>query len=233
MKAWLLTTIVAVSTAFAPLYADPSAATPASASPTLVGVWNGVIGGVGNQLVFRIAGDPGRFTATTDSPGQGLYALPTGVAIYPNNNVTIKVDEPSPLTFNGVQDGDTIKGTWAEDTHSGPMTLTRSDADTTAAEQSTPHLSGTWEGVRSGIAYHYVFHIYGSGGSYRSSADSPDQNAEGLGSGVKMDAMNNVFLSIALSDTLYFTGVYQGDTIAGTWSQDGMMGEMTLTRQQR
>jgi hypothetical protein len=227
MKKWPIAFAVLISMFSSIVLAD--AAQPASAG--IDGIWNGVIGGAGNHLVMRVAGNPGRFTCTTDSPSQGVVALPTGVVIDGSNDVVIKIDEPSPLRFTGILNGDTMTGTWAEDTHTGPMTWTRAPVPSIADPGFVPHLAGTWEGVRPGFGLHLIFHISGIPGYYHASADSPDQNALGLAAGAKIDSLNNVFLSIGFFPPMYFTGYYNGDTIAGTVSQDGAMNEMTFTRQ--
>jgi hypothetical protein len=214
------------------LFTVTAACSAAPAANNLVGAWTGVILGPGNHLVIRIGGDQRLYTATTDSIDQHLIGLPTGVTMDAAGNVTIVVKEPNPLTFTGKLDGTTIKGTWAEDTHSGDMTLTRSDdLSNLPATTPVPHLAGVWEGVRTGIAFHYVFHISGSGTSYRATADSPDQNVMGLSSGVKIDSMNNVFLSIGFPHPFYFTGIIINDTMVGTWSQSGAIGEIVFNRQ--
>ena len=218
-----------------PPAAPPSAVSPAAPiTPTvpITGGWEGVLGGPGNHLRIRIGGDSSRLTATTDSIDQGLIALPTGATIDADNNVAIKIGEQPPLTFNGVLKGNTIIGIWAEDTHSGPMTLTRNDDLSNAPNNAPiPRLSGSWIGVRSGIAFHYVFHISGSRGVYTATADSPDQNAMGMDAAAKIDSMNNVFLAIGFQRVFYFTGIVDGNKIVGTWSQGVGMGEMSFSRE--
>jgi hypothetical protein len=202
------------------------------------GVWKGVLSGPGLNVVLRVAGGPGHYTATSDSPDQQAVALPTEFSCDANNNVTIKVDVASPLIFTGVLNGNQIAGTWSQAGGSGSLTLMLLPAPATTPPPVA--LAGTWTGVVNGPNLHLAVHIYGGPMaahidvgpiSYAATVDSIDQHAYALATTFKIDTQNNVFLTIAVQTPFHYTGYLTGTGIAGTWTQGTGIGSMTLIKQ--
>jgi uncharacterized protein len=91
-----------------------------------------------------------------------------------------------------------------------------------AIAQSTPDISGTWQGKLSfnGISLRIVFHIQKAGPGYRATLDSPDQGAKDIPCGDPTLTGNQLTIPIPA-----IKGEYQGlldaanKKTTGTWSQ--------------
>jgi hypothetical protein len=89
-------------------------------------------------------------------------------------------------------------------------------------------LAGNWRGdVLPGLPI--VLHIHGKPGAYKATADSPNQGAGGMAAKVVQHGVN-VTIKIAASGQFAFSGKLKGNTISGTWSQNGQTGSMKLSR---
>jgi hypothetical protein len=200
----------------------------AHANIGLDGQWEGIAHGPELQIVMRVAGMPGEYTVTTDSTFQHAYGLPTDISLDSSGNVSFTIHVPTPFTFTGQLVGHAITGTWYQKGLNGPLTLSSDASDDFPTPQ--PNASGAWYGILAGVGYRVVVHIGGVPGEYVASVDSPDQHVTGMKATANVDPIGNVFIVIPGNNPpLKITAFLNGNTITGTWVQNGM-GPIVLAR---
>ncbi len=95
-------------------------------------------------------------------------------------------------------------------------------------------IPGTWQGLLkvSGFELHIVFSVKDTLGQLTSTLDSPDQNAYGI----KVDSTSfkndSVYFGIP-SIKGFFDGIFQGDSIPGTWHQGGSAWPLILKKTEK
>ena len=92
-------------------------------------------------------------------------------------------------------------------------------------------ITGQWNGVLSvpGVNLRIVFHIDKTESGYTSKMDSPDQGVTGIP--VTSTTLNDSKLSLAIpSGGILYEGVFQTDSIVGTFKQNGLSIPMNLKR---
>ncbi len=91
------------------------------------GIWSGRldVGAMQLNLVFNIEkGDDGKLSGSMDSPDQGAKGIPVEVEIKENSKMEIRIPSIGGA-FNGVPDGNGIKGTFTQQGYSFPLNLKR------------------------------------------------------------------------------------------------------------
>jgi hypothetical protein len=101
------------------------ASKPGSASG-LSGDWQGDLTPA-LSIVLHVSTKGSGYTATTDSPKQGLKGFNTTISVE-GNTVTLKIATPVPSSYVGTLKGNTISGTFYQGGGSGPLVLTKADS---------------------------------------------------------------------------------------------------------
>jgi hypothetical protein len=207
---------------------------------SLVGDWEGTLGGQ-LPLVLHLRVDAsGALTATMDSPQQGANGLAGADAKLDGTTLSYGI----PIvggTFTGTVSGDgkTISGTWTQQGRSTPLewkfTKAAAQADADAAAVKPSPIDGKWAGAldAGGQTLHIVFHFRtGAGGLVQCSMDSLDQpGAMGIPCGlVKVDGRKVALDVTAVHGTYLGKMRPDGKAIDGTWSQGQPM-ELDLKKQ--
>ncbi|MEM7655540.1 MAG: alpha/beta fold hydrolase, partial [Bacteroidota bacterium] len=91
---------------------------------------------------------------------------------------------------------------------------------------------GSWEGTLNvqGISLRVVFHVSEADGDYKSTMDSPDQQAFGIPTDATTWSDGQLQIK-AGKMSMNFIGQLEGDQIVGTFQQNGMDFPLRLTRQ--
>ncbi|WP_052078599.1 alpha/beta hydrolase [Spirochaeta lutea] len=92
----------------------------------IIGQWNGVLDVLGDQftLVFHIETDENGYTASFDSPDQGIRGVPFSDSTLNNPELRL-VAENIGAVYAGVLTNNTVVGTWSQSGQSFPLTLFR------------------------------------------------------------------------------------------------------------
>ncbi len=99
-------------------------------SPTfgqdITGQWNGLldIQGTHLRLVFHIAKNDNGYSATMDSPDQGAHGIPVSATLFENMTLQIKMPNLG-ITYNGVFNDHTFKGTFIQGGLEVPLDLSK------------------------------------------------------------------------------------------------------------
>ncbi len=90
---------------------------------------------------------------------------------------------------------------------------------------------GTWQGLLkvSGFELRIVFNVSDTSGTLSTTMDSPDQNAYGISVDSTVFKNDSVYFGIP-SIKGFFNGVFQGDSIPGTWHQGSNSWPLTLKK---
>lgn len=216
--------------------------TAASAgAQTIAGDWQGTlaIGGGELRLVLHLTPDgKGGFTATLDSPDQGVKGIPAASASLAD--ASLKVDFPQIMgSYQGkVNAGVTaISGTWSQAGMSAPLNMSRPPAPSTVERVSKPSdIDGDWEGTLNagGVALRVAFHLLTFEDGMTATMDSLDQNAMGLPVGSV--TRNGTKLELEMKQIAGgFSGTIDAAraTIDGTWTQAGNSLPLVLKRVRR
>jgi hypothetical protein len=216
------------------------AAAPANAQ-SIDGDWHGtlVAGATELRLVLHVIPDAkGGFTATLDSPDQGVKGI--AVASVSLADSTLKFDVPQIRgTYEGKVDAKAtaITGTWSQFGMSAPLNLSRPKTSATVTRVPKPsEIDGDWEGTleAGGTTLRLVLHVLTFEDGIAATMDSPDQNALGLP--VSSITRNGTALQFEMKQLAgSFSGTLDANltTIDGTWSQLGNGLPLRLKRVRR
>ena len=162
----------------------PSAASPTSASPAVVGDWAGTLtnGPAQLRLVLHItAAKDGSLTATLDSVDQGANGIPVTSATLAGSKLSLSVEAvPGGGAYEGTvnKDASEIDGTWSQ----GPQTMAlnfKHAQPHAAPKPATPSdIDGTWQGVLDTPrgTMRILFKIVNMDTGLTATVQSPDQS---------------------------------------------------------
>ncbi|MEM1055004.1 MAG: hypothetical protein AAGI52_05720 [Bacteroidota bacterium] len=228
---------------------------PALQAQDLTGTWAGplIFPGGRIELILTIDAEEDGYTATVDSPTQGVYGVPVGIDAR-GDSVFVDLDEFS-ARFDAALVGDVLVGTFVQERFELDASLARLedpefldptpldpepsnpeplDPESLEAEPLDPGLNalvGSWSGEIAG-ALPVVLHLRAGDETGRLGAtlDSPSQNAFGIPTDGA--TLTDGTLSVHLpSINGSFEGDVDGETIRGTWSQNDRNLPLVLTRQ--
>ena len=94
---------------------------------------------------------------------------------------------------------------------------------------------GDWHGVLSvqGTSLRIVFHVTSQDGAYQSTLDSPDQGAYGIQMDKTTFVNGELEITASALNAQYFAVLgEEGDTLIGTFEQNGMTFELNMSRQE-
>jgi uncharacterized protein len=208
-------------------------------SARLAGDWSGDLNFPQGKLrfVFHITGTDDDLSATADSPDQNARNLPVDSIRLRDDTLTFRMTQLN-ARFTGEVAEDRIRGTFSQNGVDVPLLLTRgsarsrNDESETKARSGTSAIAGNWAGVLRFPQgnLRIILHISGSDSDLDATADSPDQNATGLP--VDSIARSGQTLRFAMNRlNARFEGTIAGDTIRGTFNQNGSDVPLTLQRQ--
>jgi len=105
---------------------------------------------------------------------------------------------------------------------------------TGTAQTDNSALTGTWQGSLkvSGFELHIVFNVTESDGNLSTTLDSPDQNAYGIEVDSTSFKNDSVYFDIP-SIKGFYEGVYETDSINGTWHQGGTAWPVVLKKTEK
>jgi hypothetical protein len=191
----------------------------APADDPVVGDWKGNIA-ADLPIFVHIALSKGAYVAVTDSPAQGVAAIPTTVAV-DGNTITIRTVAATPSRFTGTITGRRIAGTFTEGGSSMSLTLTR-----TILENAT--LAGDWQGsVVGGVPL--ILHITETPRGFSAATDSPSLGISGIRTAIAMNA-NVVKMQFASKPPAQFVGVQEGSALIGAFTQARNVAVVTFTK---
>ncbi len=211
-----------------------TAAFPAATSESFVGDWEGTLEGVGLRVVMHLVHDGGKWAATLESPDQGPGADPCDEVKVAGVTLYFALDKYN-LEYSGTlsKDGNSIEGIFTQGQRMA-LTFARSGAAPGASAPSapvTPHpLAGDWAGtLDAGMKLRLAVHLVNNGGVWNGNMVSLDQGGGKIPfSAVTVDD-NKLHLELKAINGSY-DGTLNGDTIKGTWSQNGNTLPLDLTR---
>ena len=105
---------------------------------------------------------------------------------------------------------------------------------TMLSQTDSSAITGIWQGTLKvqGFELRLVFNVSESEGNLTATMDSPDQNAFGI----KVDSVSfnndSVYFYVAVAKG-YYDGIYQTDSITGTWHQGGGTWPVVLKRSEK
>jgi serine-type D-Ala-D-Ala carboxypeptidase/endopeptidase len=203
----------------------------AQQKPDIAGDYAGTLGPL--RLVLHLkAGPSGTLSGTMDSPNQGATGLACADIHLEGNALSFAVPVVHGSWKGTVSaDGKTLTGTWDQG-NPMPLAFTR---DTFVPAAKPSRVDGTWLGSLSagGASLRIQLHVKSDNQKQEyCSLDSLDQHAMGL------DCAGVVFRGDDFSFDIpvvkgRFAGklAADGNTLTGTWSQNGNSLPLTLTRQ--
>ena len=123
-------------------------ALPASAQPSIVGDWSGVIdlsavqpGADSLTVILHISESDEGYLVTMDSPDQGAFGLPLSEVMFDGETFSATLAAAS-ASYSGIFDaeGARIEGTWTQGPNTMPLVLTPYEVpdEPAAAEGATP-----------------------------------------------------------------------------------------------
>ena len=213
----------------------------------ILGTWEGTLEASGTKLkvVFNISKTPeGTFTATMDSPDQGVKGIAVDSVMFDYGHLVMDVKSVMG-SFDGnlERDKPEIKGIWTQGGMSFPLVLKHVEAtsETPPAPEPTAtpssvkgDIEGMWMGTLSfsGVDLRVVFHISKDAeGKLTATLDSPDQGAKDIPVDEVTFQNNHLHLNAKS-----IGGNYEGDMpegkpgIEGKWTQGGMSVPLVLER---
>ncbi|MDR0691791.1 MAG: alpha/beta fold hydrolase [Prevotellaceae bacterium] len=100
------------------------------------GSWNGTlnVGGTKLRLVFHIEEKGGAYTATMDSPDQGVKGIPVTTVEVNDNVISLKIDNIA-MAYAGTLTENTLTGTFTQRGFSTPLHMERGAAEETKRPQ--------------------------------------------------------------------------------------------------
>lgn len=120
-----------------------------ASAQTISGDWGGTlkIGPQSLQIVLHIAAADTGYTATMDSPDQGVYGLPVDSVLYNAPQLVLR-QLRSGATISGTVAGDTVKGIFVQGGFPLPLTLVRGDFALRRPQEPKPPFPYRSEEVR-------------------------------------------------------------------------------------
>lgn len=186
------------------------------------GTWKGTLETPQGKLevIFRINARPDGYTATMDSPNQGLKNLPMTAVTLEDGRLTV-TSRQLDMVYEGIFDGDSIKGNMTQSGYRMPLDLAREkEAHAAIIKEIDGDPMGTWNGTLDfgRQKLRIVFHVKKTADGYSATMDSPDQGAKDI------PATETTFADGILKITesrsgIVFKGTLSGDRITGTFTQ--------------
>lgn len=212
------------------LVAIPSGAR-AQTTPSVSGDYAGTLGPLHLRLHLKLDSS-GLLSGTMDSPDQGANGLACADFKFDGQALSFSV----PIvhgTWKGTVSADakTLAGTWDQG-NPMPLVFTR---DTFAAAEKPSRVDGIWLGSlpAGGASLRIQVHVKSDqGGKEYCSLDSLDQHAMGLDCAAVAYSGDDLGFDIPVVKG-HFAGTLStdGNTLAGTWTQNNNPLPLTLTRQ--
>jgi DNA-binding winged helix-turn-helix (wHTH) protein len=212
-----------------------------SPAEPISGEWDGVysVAEVTLRFVLHVSGDPGHFLATMDNPDQHEFGTPVTGLLQSRDEVTFDIASDS-ASFAGrlEQGGAALDGAVFQWGTKMPVHLIRepvSSAETNAKSASSARrgLRGTWTGILIIPQRHLrvYLHVNENKNGIEASLDCPDQAKYGTPVSTFTRRDREVRFAIP-ANGVRFQGRLEehGSKIRGTLSQNGIDGELQLTR---
>ena len=226
-------TVIAISSlvvAVCMLVTTPSRA-QAQAAPAIAGDYAGVLGPLQVKLHLKVDA-AGAITGALDSPNQGANGIPCADFHQDGQTLTFSVPAVHGSWKGTVSaDGKTLTGTWDQGNPT-PLVFTR-DTFVPAAKPSP--VDGIWLGtLQAGSASLRIqLHLKSdAAGREYCSLDSLDQGSMGIDCSKVSFSGDEVSFDVSAVSGHYAGKLStDGNTIAGTWSQNGNSLPLTLARQ--
>lgn len=211
-----------------------TAAFPAVTSESFVGDWEGNLDAYHLRVVWHLVHAGDKWTATMDSPDQGGYGIPADEVKVKGLKLYLALDAVN-MEFEGTlsKDGNSIEGMFTQGDRI-PLTLTRTGGATSAPAASAPVTAspfvGDWAGtLNAGMKLRLALHFANTAGVWSGFMDSIDQGANGIP--LSAVTVNGTKLHFEISSINgYYDGTLNGDTINGSWSQNGNVLPLDLAR---
>jgi D-alanyl-D-alanine-carboxypeptidase/D-alanyl-D-alanine-endopeptidase len=203
----------------------------AQTAPSVSGDYVGTLGPLHLRLHLKL--DPsGAFSGTMDSPDQGANGLACADFKLNGNALSFSV----PIVHGAWKgtisaDAKTLTGTWDQG-NPMPLVFTR---DTFIATEKPSRVDGIWLGTlqAGGASLRIQVHIKSDqGGKEYCSLDSLDQHAMGLDCSAFTFSSDDLGFDVPVVKGHYAGKLStDGNTLAGTWTQNNNSPPLTLTRQ--
>ena len=203
----------------------------AQVAQTVSGDYSGTVGSLPVKLHLHVDA-AGEVTGALNSPSQGARDIPCTDFHLAGQTLAFSVPAVRGSWQGTVSaDGKTLTGTWNQG-KTIPLVFTR---DTFAPAAKPSRLDGIWLGTlhAGGAALRIQLHVKSdAAGQEYCSLDSLDQGSMGIGCSNVVFSSDNVSFDVPAVKGR-FEGMLSadGDTLAGTWSQNGSSLPLTLTRQ--
>lgn len=213
------------------------AAPAARPLPPLAGAWEGILdvdAATRLRAVLHLTSGASGWTATFDSPDQSGFGIPAKNVVVTGNRVHAEVPDV-PFSYDATLDGDRLRGTLAWKGRLFALDLSRRGAAApTAGAPPTPvppAAEGIWSGALdiNGIKLRLVFKIRRAATGWVATVDSVDQNVRDIPVDTVTAAGAALKLTLGRLNGSY-TGRLAGDTLTGTWTQNGQSWPLDLTR---
>jgi pimeloyl-ACP methyl ester carboxylesterase len=183
---------------------------------------------------MHLVHDGGKWSATLESPDQGGGADPCDEVKVDGMTLYFALDKYE-VEYSGTlsKDGNSIEGIFIQGQRMA-LTFARSGVTPSApvapAPLSPQPFAGDWAGtLDAGAKLRLALHFTNTAGAWRGFMDSLDQGANGIPlSTVTVDG-NKLHFEISSINGSY-DGTLNGDTIKGTWSQNGNVLPLDLAR---
>ncbi len=228
----IATAIPSLAVAVCMLVTTPSGAR-AQAAPAIVGDYAGVLGPLQLKLHLKVDA-AGAITGTLDSPNQGANGI--ACADFHLNGQTLNFSVPAVHgSWKGTvsADGKTLTGTWDQG-NPNPLVFTR---DTFVPAAKPSRVDGIWLGTlqAGGASLRIQLHVKSdAAGQEYCSLDSLDQGSMGIGCSKASFTGDDFSFDVPAVNGHYAAKLStDGETLAGTWSQNGNSLPLTLARQVR
>ncbi len=207
----------------------------------IIGQWHGKINfqGVELRVVFHITENNGTYQSTMDSPDQNAAGIATDKTIFENGKLTIEANAIQ-MKYTAELDSveKSLKGTFNQAGLSLPLVMTKSEEKTSSMNiegiDSDENILGDWNGFLeiAGRQLLIVFHIIETDGQFKSTMDSPDQNANGIQMDKTTFEDGKLLIVAQALNAEYIAELSEkADTLKGTFNQNGMSFSLNMTRE--
>ncbi len=207
----------------------------------IVGDWNGKLSiqGTSLNIIFHIDKKEQNYTATMDSPEQGVRGLPVDQVDFDGQKLTMNLQSLE-ASYNGKLSGNTIVGNFAQNGMTFPLDLLKTEQKPQKIKKSKSTLSnfnkkmlGDWNGALDirGTKIRVVFHLTNHDGQYKATMDSPDQGAKGIPfETIKLEG-DKMTLTSKIGITYEGTFEEKHNTLKGLFMQSGIKLPLNMQRE--
>jgi uncharacterized protein len=233
-RRFLLAVLALVASCAAPT-SRPPLAPPGAAQPlpALAGAWEGVLevnGSLRLRAVLNLTHGVAGWRVTFDSPDQNTFGVPATVVVVEADHVRADIPQ-GPLSYEARVDGERLVGMLTWKGTRLPLTLTRRRPNS-VAPGVVP--AGTWAGAVqiAELRLRLWVKIKPTGTGWTATVDSVDQGARDIPVQTVKIAGDQVTLDLPGIGAAY-AGRIAGDTISGSWTQNGHDFALDLRRRNR